>query len=111
MKRLKKILLSTATLLLVLCIIGPSVQKLFHSLNVDHSQQCTNKTDVHVHKAELDCDFDKFKLSPQPLPVFVNTFLLIPVLAKEKTESHYFFLSKYQQLHFALRGPPASKFS
>lgn len=75
----------------------------------EHQEQlCTDTNAVHVHNVELDCDFQKFKVSPQHYPNFASIQKNHIVEVKEKDTNSYSFLSKYQKLHFALRAPPVS---
>ena len=100
------ILTSTISVLLVVCILAPSITKLAHALYEHHSEECTEADSLHVHEAELDCDFQKFHLSPQFTPFLIAFTSYTPEITRENTNNFYFFLSKYQKLHFVLRGPP-----
>lgn len=106
MNKITSVLTSLTSVLLVVCILAPSLTKLTHALYEHHSEECTDADSLHIHEAELDCDFQKFQLSPQFIP-FTTTFNHYkPILIKKEVINYYFFLSKYQKLHFVLRGPP-----
>lgn len=98
----------TICLLLVTLLLTPSVVKLGHLISEHEHLDCSAVGELHIHEIELDCDFHDFNLSPQihsslvevPRPLIVN----IP----KKITFQYTFLSKYQKLHFALRGPPSA---
>ncbi len=91
---------------MVVFLITPSIVKIVHALD-DHRQlECKAFGQLHIHEVELDCDFHDFNLSPQ----FHSTLVEVPrsliIYNSNKITSQYTFLSKYQKLHFALRGPP-----
>lgn len=96
------------SLLLIAAILSPSILKISHALYEHEEQFCEDNSSVHVHEVEIDCDFQKFQLSPQLYPNFAKTLELYPDLIKENDLNFYSFLSKYQKLHFTLRGPPIS---
>ena len=96
------------SLVLVLAILSPALVMLSHALYEHEEQACKEIGSVHVHEIEVDCDFHKFQLSPQLYPVFANAVKTHPTLIREKDFNYYSFLSKYQKLHFTLRGPPVS---
>lgn len=104
-KQLSTLVLS---LLLVAAILSPTIVKLSHALYEHEEQVCNEIGSVHVHEVEIDCDFQKFQLSPQHYPVFTEAIKVYPNFIKENDVNYYSFLSKYQKLHFALRGPPVS---
>lgn len=103
-----KYFISAVSLLLVLLMLTPSIVKLVHAIDEHEHFECNAIGQLHVHEVEFDCDFEKFNLSPQIYPDLVLTpgFL---VLDQYKIRSqHYTFLSKFQTLHFSLRGPPSA---
>ncbi len=106
MGRLASFLSSSICLLLVVCILAPSLAKLSHALFEHQHSECKNAKTLHVHEAELDCDFQKFKLSPQFYPSFWTAMEKIPVIFPQNNYPPYSFLSKFQKHHFVLRGPP-----
>ncbi|MFS4492009.1 hypothetical protein [Maribacter sp. 2308TA10-17] len=95
-------------ILLVSAIFAPNAVKTAHALFEHQELLCIDDSTTHVHEIEFDCDFQKFKLSPQQYPVFVKVQKLTTNFTKEKDKNHYTFLSKYQKLPFALRGPPSA---
>lgn len=99
---------SITTLLLVLCILAPTAVKLSHAIYEHESLQCTEPGAIHVHEIELDCDFQKFKLSTQYYSILVNFETKILPVELIKNSDFYSFLNNYQKLPFALRGPPIS---
>ncbi len=107
MNNFKKILLSFTSILLIGAINLPSFVKLSHALFEHTEQTCEEQGSLHIHEAELDCDFQKFNLSSQFYPQLQDYTLHPPRIIKKENNNHYFFLSNYQKLHFSLRGPPS----
>lgn len=93
-------------LLLVACILAPTLTKLSHALFEHHHPECEAANALHIHEAELDCDFQKFKLSPQFYPSFWTVTEKLPMVFPQNNYPPYSFLSKFQNHHFVLRGPP-----
>ena len=98
----------TFCLLLVAFLITPSIVKTAHALIEHEHLECKAIGQLHIHEVELDCAFQDFNLSPQ----FHSTLVEMPqpliIHISNKISSQYTFLSKYQKLHFALRGPPSA---
>ncbi len=96
------------SLLLVVFAIIPSIVKIAHALTDHKGLECKVYGQLHIHEVELDCDFQDFNLSPQ----FHSSLIEVPrpliIDISNKITSQYTFLSKYQKLHFALRGPPSA---
>ena len=95
------------TMLLVVLLWVPSAVKLAHVFEHHKHEICKGGDSTHIHKVDLDCEFQKFQINNN------YTFSKIifdgyqPQENSKTTESKYHFLSKYQSLHFSLRGPPA----
>jgi len=87
-------------------MLVPSIVKMAHAIIEHEHLECKAVGQLHIHEVELDCDFHDFNLSPQ----FHSTLVEVPkpliIHISNTITSQYTFLSKYQQLHFALRGPP-----
>ena len=100
--------ISTFCLLLVAFLCFPSIVKMTHALIEHKHLECKAIGQLHIHEVELDCDLHDFNMSPQ----FHSTLAEVPkpliVHISNKITSQYTFLSKYQKLHFALRGPPSA---
>ncbi|NJB69739.1 hypothetical protein GGR42_000201 [Saonia flava] len=107
MNRVKKILASVLVLLLTGALFLPSVIKISHALFEHQEIECKNLGTIHLHESELDCDFHKFNLTPEFYPELQEYSILPPRIIKEEINDKYTFLSKYQKLHFSLRGPPS----
>ncbi|MCK7591073.1 hypothetical protein M0G43_10850 [Subsaxibacter sp. CAU 1640] len=97
-----------ATLVLVLTLLVPTGVKFSHVFTHQHHHHevCKGEPETHLHNADFDCSFYKFKLSsPFTIPVLQAELVMVEINTL-KTEAPYAFLSEFQQLHFSLRGPP-----
>jgi len=103
---IKKPLQALVTLVLVAAMQLPVAAKIYHALYEHVDTECNDYGTLHFHKTEFECEFQKYKLATNfILPDFQKTpqeFLVV----EESNFSTYSFLSKYQKLHFSLRGPP-----
>lgn len=100
------IIFKILTLFLVVTLFAPTALKLTHVFNHHEHKVCIGDDSTHIHQVDLDCDFHKFQLNTN---FTVNSFAIKLFTPKEKfieIVSQYNFLSKYQRLHFSLRGPP-----
>ena len=98
------------TCILVVTLLVPTGVKFSHIFIHHHHEICNGEPQTHLHKADLDCSFYKFKLSsPFTIPHIVNDFVFIEAGPQYYSEA-YTFLSEFQQLHFSLRGPPQIDF-
>ncbi len=104
--RREHIIFRILTLVLVTTLLVPSVIKFSHIFSHHQHKICTGGTSTHIHKVDLDCDFQKFQLNKTF--TIHNSYSKLFSLKKlsVKIVSQYDFLSSYQQLYFALRGPP-----
>ena len=94
------------SLLLVAFLITPSIIKVAHALIEHEHLQCEAVGELHIHGIELDCDFEDFNISPQNHSFLVDVPKPLLIDISKRINFQYTFLSKYQELHFALRGPP-----
>ena len=101
------IVFKTLALSLVLTLLVPSALKFIHIFEHHEHEVCLGEKTTHLHKIDLECEFHKFQLNKN----FTFTFSYLELFSEEieilETDSQYVFLSKYQSLHFSLRGPPA----
>jgi hypothetical protein len=101
-----KLISATVAILLVVCINSPSLVKLSHYINGHHLAGCQERNALHIHKAEFNCAFHNFYLSPQ-LSLEHQDIEIKPYGVIQKIyHSIYLFQDKYRQLHFSLRAPP-----
>ena len=101
------IIFKTATLALVVSLLIPSIVRFSHIFSHHEHKVCVGETSTHIHEVDLDCEFHKFQLNKN----FAFTDSYLELFSEEEYPlqivSQYNFLSKYQRLHFSLRGPPA----
>ncbi|WP_411768805.1 hypothetical protein [Winogradskyella sp. A3E31] len=93
-------------LVLVIALLIPTAVKFSHIFEKHEHQVCLGKTDSHLHDFDIDCEFYKFKLSTQFYHVFENPIQIQNQITTNIVASQYHFVSDYQKLPFALRGPP-----
>ena len=104
---LKIALRNLMAVLLVAALQLPIALKISHALYEHIEVECDDFTSVHIHEAEFDCDYQKFNLSPKCILSGFKTVDQPDLEFQENDLSFYSFLSKYQKLHFSLRGPPS----
>ncbi|MBM1106900.1 hypothetical protein JQC67_12180 [Aurantibacter crassamenti] len=97
---------SIVALILVAALQLPVAVKLSHALYEHVDIDCDDLKTVHLHEAEFNCEYQKFHFTTKFVITEYNTPYSIITPIEEKQFSNYFFLSKYQKLHFSLRGPP-----
>ncbi len=109
MHKLKKhIFFRCFSFILGLSILVPTVQKFVHIFEHHEHDFCTNETQqTHLHESSTDCEFHKFKLNTNYNIALAEYSLFVPTTLYLEITSQYFFISKYQRLQTALRGPPA----
>lgn len=95
------------TVLLVITLLVPATVKLAHVFEHHEHEVCLGGNTTHIHKVDLDCEFQKFNLN--------NTLYLFSFQFDELTEipsdsrtynETYTFLNNHRSLSFSLRGPP-----
>ena len=95
-----------AAITLVLVLVLPISVKFFHIFENHLHEVCTSKDAKHIHQLEKDCEFYKFQLNNY-YPLTHTEYQLVSLPETSiKPIGQYQFLSDYQKLHFALRGPP-----
>ncbi|EAR01185.1 hypothetical protein [Maribacter sp. HTCC2170] len=102
----QKDFIAILSILLIVFLFTPTIVKLSHALNEHKHFVCEAVGELHLHEVELDCDFQDFNLSPQFSSSLTEAPDPLTVHNPKEITSQYTFLSKYQKLHFALRGPP-----
>lgn len=94
------------TLLIVVCLVLPSVVKFSHLFTHHEHEVCLGENQSHLHELDMDCEFYKFNINHQTI---LTSFEFVPLEVTNNLEvisSGYLFLSSFQRLHFSLRGPP-----
>lgn len=95
------------TIALVAALLVPTVIKFTHIFTHHNHEVCLGGESTHLHTLDLDCEFYKFKLNNNGTFSFFNVEIYQQQENQLEFVSQYNFLSKYQRLHFSLRGPPA----
>ncbi|WP_405396763.1 hypothetical protein [Maribacter sp. Asnod2-G09] len=101
----ERILYPVIAIFLLAGLLGPYIVKISHALYEHEDLQCVSK-ELHIHAVEFDCEFEHYQLASLFYPDFVYPDFMAMVSITEAIINNYHFLSKYQQLHFVLRGPP-----
>lgn len=103
------IIFKILTLTLVLSLFVPSIVKFTHIFTHAHHKHevCSGKKTTHLHELDSDCDFYSFKLNNNFTVSFSSIDLFSRKKKKKEIVPQYQFLSKFQHLHFSLRGPPS----
>ncbi len=101
-------LFRTLAFVLVLAVLLPSAVKINHVFTHHTHDVCKNdqSLDTHFHKADIDCDFYKFKLTNNLFLVFNNYEIALTKTAAGQLPSYYISLKNYQHLTSFVRGPP-----
>lgn len=92
--------------LLAVSLLLPTAYKFAHIFTNHKHDICLGEKSTHLHEINTDCDFYKFKLSNSYTITFLNFDLLSFEEDTLQITSQYQFLSEFQRLHTALRGPP-----
>ncbi len=94
------------TFLLVLTLLVPAAAKLGHVFEHHKHEVCKGGDTTHIHKVDLDCDFQKFNLNTNFL--FTSNYIqLVKLTSKNSIPSlTYEVPTNHQQLPLFLRGPP-----
>ena len=105
---LQHILFKSTAILLFVVVLFPSAVKFAHVFENHKHEICNNPSDSHFHEIDIDCEFYKFKLNNTFSFVFND--VIIPILQNnhKKIDNQYFFISSYQSIGVALRGPPST---
>ncbi|WP_158979244.1 hypothetical protein [Cellulophaga sp. L1A9] len=103
---LTKFLLSCIAISLLGALGIPDIAKISHDILEHKEETCHEKTKVHFHETEFDCDFHKYHITTYFTPELYSCTFLEPVLHALLSENFYFLLSEFQQLQSTLRGPP-----
>lgn len=108
MNNLKQhIVFKTITILLTVSLLVPTAYKFAHIFAHHKHDICKGEKSTHLHEVNTDCDFYKFKLNNSYTFSFYNLDLFSFEEQPIQIISQYQFLSKFQRLQTALRGPPA----
>jgi len=95
------------TLFIAAVFLVPSAVKFAHIFTHHTHEVCKGYESTHIHKVDIDCDFNKFNLNKNFTFFNFNIDLFLEKSVPQKIISQYHFLSEYQRLQTSLRGPPA----
>lgn len=93
---------------MAISLLLPSAASLTHIFAHQEQVTCSDINDSHYHSERLDCELCKLHTTPFLTFEISNYTLYQPPVENRKFDNPYFFLSDYQKLPFALRGPPVS---
>ena len=94
-----------------MAILFPPVLKLTHIYSHDKHPVCSDYNDLHIHKKQIDCQLCKLHFTPFLKFDLFSYKLKNDIFIDKKFFNNYLFLSEYQKLSFALRGPPQRNFT
>lgn len=100
------ILFNIVTLVLTTTLLLPTILKFEHVFEHHTHEVCKNPQALHFHDIEHDCEFFKFKITPQITFEYPQTELVEIEDNYSPICSQYEHVSRYQRLPFSLRGPP-----
>ena len=96
-----------ATIIIVLCLVLPSVVKFSHTFSDHEHEICLGENQSHFHEIDMDCEFYKFNLS-NSFFVKIDDFKFNFIVPSQLLNTKYHtYLISHQQLHTYLRGPPS----
>ena len=98
------------SLVLIVSVLLPSAIKLSHTFNHHTHQVCKNDEDAsntHFHEVDIDCEFYKFKLSPNQYFLVYDYDKSPEIYGLLWSSSHYISFNNHQQFTRQLRGPPS----
>ncbi|PWH81521.1 hypothetical protein DIS18_14670 [Algibacter marinivivus] len=94
------------TFLLVSALLIPSTVKLIHVFEHHEHVVCIGDDSTHIHKVDLDCEFQKFQITNYFTPVLSNYDSTVVDYTYKVSYLTYKFLNNHRPLSFSLRGPP-----
>ena len=95
------------TLTLVGILFVPTALKLDHIFEHHDHQVCIGVSTTHIHKVDLDCEFQKFQITNLFLSDIRHQESIQVDYSDEVILTPYKFLNGHDPLHVLLRGPPA----
>lgn len=100
-----KSLLNTASLLLIMIVMLPSVFQLVHVFE-EHEQDYCVENSTHIHEHEIKCSVCDFKLNSTDNQLTKYVEFLKINFDKQLIFEYYNFKYNHQHLSYSLRGPP-----
>ncbi|RAJ12012.1 hypothetical protein [Olleya aquimaris] len=102
----QNILIKILSVVVLLAVLFPSAVKFVHVLEQHEHEVCIDNSTTHMHEMDVDCEFYKFKINPVFTFKIKYADLETSIQNYLKITSQYHFISTYQKLGIALRGPP-----
>jgi ABC-type maltose transport system permease subunit len=102
----KHIIFKVLAIGLILTLMFPITYKFTHIFEHHKHEVCIGTSSTHVHKVDLDCEFQKFQFNNQFFSNLKNEVLLSVLSKYELPVLTYKFLNNHRPLSFSLRGPP-----
>ncbi|MBU3822595.1 hypothetical protein KO566_11015 [Flavobacteriaceae bacterium XHP0103] len=101
------IIFKIVTICLALTLLVPTYAKFAHLFSNHKHDICLGEKSTHLHELNIDCDFYKFKPTTHYTFNHLDYHFFTPKEQPLEVASQYQFISEYQRLQTALRGPPA----
>ncbi|HET8753045.1 MAG TPA: hypothetical protein VFM59_01710 [Salinimicrobium sp.] len=92
---------------LAFLLLFPSALSSAHYFTGHEHVFCNHYSDSHFHQESVDCQLFKFHRAAYTSTEISDFVIFNPKVERQKSTSFYCFLSEYEKLSFALRGPPA----
>ncbi len=103
---IKNLLFSFTAFLLLTALATPHVVKTIHAFFEHQDVICSQKSKVHLHQTELNCDFQHYHITAYLFSKIIDYLLVTPYAIREINKILYNQISKSKKLNFSLRGPP-----
>lgn len=100
-------IIKIVALLLAISLLSPAINKFAHLFTHHKHDICKGEKSTHLHELNTDCDFYKYKVHHHYTFNLFEYRIFTPKIQSPEIISQYHFLSDYQRLQTALRGPPA----
>jgi len=107
-KEKNKVFGNSLTTILVVALLFPSVFNFFHLYGHHTHEHCTEVNETHFHEVSFDCELCDLQITPTITISSQETKEELVFNFCNKISSYNLLISKYQQLHFNLRGPPSN---
>ena len=94
------------TIFLAITLLVPAAIKLTHIFEHHKHEVCLSENTTHIHKVDLDCEFQKFSTTHHyQLSIKFDELIQISSYTRIYNLT-YKFLNNHRPLSFSLRGPP-----
>ncbi len=101
-----RVLGNSLTTILIVALLFPSAFNFFHLYSHHDHGHCTETTQAHFHEVSLDCELCDLQITPAVTIYSLEITDTKIFNFNPRISSYNLLISKYQQLHFNLRGPP-----